>query len=71
MTGRSYEEKRSGSQASALYVISLTIVFLCQSALYESWSIPVAVMLVVPLASIITVPSAANVGGVVADGPAR
>src|ERR1700730_15133956 len=48
-TGLSYEEVRSGSQAPALYAVSLTIVFLCLAALYESWSIPVAVMLVVPL----------------------
>ncbi len=48
-TGLSYEERLSGSQAPALYAISLTVVFLCLAALYESWSIPVAVMLVVPL----------------------
>jgi len=54
-TGLSYEEKRSGSQAPALYVISLTVVFLCLSALYESWSIPFAVMLVVPLGIIGTI----------------
>jgi multidrug efflux pump len=48
-TGLSFEEKLSGSQAPALYAISLIVVFLCLAALYESWSIPVAVMLVVPL----------------------
>jgi multidrug efflux pump len=48
-TGLSFEERRSGSQAPALYAISLIVVFLCLAALYESWSIPVAVMLVVPL----------------------
>jgi multidrug efflux pump len=48
-TALSYEEKLSGSQAPSLYAISLTVVFLCLAALYESWSIPVAVMLVVPL----------------------
>jgi multidrug efflux pump len=48
-TGLSYEERLSGSQAPALYAISLVVVFLCLAALYESWSIPVAVMLVVPL----------------------
>ena len=48
-TGLSFEEKRSGSQALPLYAISLTVVFLCLAALYESWSIPFAVMLVVPL----------------------
>ncbi len=48
-TGLSYEERLSGSQAPALYALSLLMVFLCLAALYESWSIPVAVMLVVPL----------------------
>jgi len=48
-TGLSYEERMSGSQAPALYAISLIVVFLCLAALYESWSIPTAVMLVVPL----------------------
>jgi hydrophobe/amphiphile efflux-1 (HAE1) family protein len=54
-TGLSYEERRAGSQAPLLYAVSLTIVFLCLAALYESWSIPVAVMLVVPLGIIGTV----------------
>ena len=54
-TGLSYEERLSGSQAPALYAVSLVIVFLCLAALYESWSIPVAVMLVVPLGIIGTV----------------
>jgi multidrug efflux pump len=48
-TGLSYEERLSGSQAPALYAISLVVIFLCLAALYESWSIPTAVMLVVPL----------------------
>ncbi|HVT23633.1 MAG TPA: efflux RND transporter permease subunit [Rhizomicrobium sp.] len=48
-TGISYQERLSGSQAPALYALSLLVVFLCLAALYESWSIPVAVMLVVPL----------------------
>jgi hydrophobe/amphiphile efflux-1 (HAE1) family protein len=54
-TGLSYEEKRSGSQAPALYAISLLVVFLCLAALYESWSIPFSVMLVVPLGIIGTI----------------
>ena len=54
-TGLSYEERRSGAQAPLLYAISLLIVFLCLAALYESWSIPFAVMLVVPLGIIGTV----------------
>jgi multidrug efflux pump len=48
-TGLSFEERSSGQQAPALYAISLVVVFLCLAALYESWSIPTAVMLVVPL----------------------
>lgn len=48
-TGLSFEERLSGSQAPALYALSLLIVFLCLAALYESWSIPFSVMLVVPL----------------------
>ncbi|HEY0257562.1 MAG TPA: efflux RND transporter permease subunit, partial [Candidatus Methylacidiphilales bacterium] len=48
-TGLSYEEKRAGAQSGSLYAISLVVVFLCLAALYESWSIPFAVMLVVPL----------------------
>jgi hydrophobe/amphiphile efflux-1 (HAE1) family protein len=48
-TGLSYEEKLSGSQAPALYAVSLLIVFLCLAALYESWAVPFSVMLVVPL----------------------
>ena len=48
-TGTSFEERRSGSQAPALYALSLLVVFLCLAALYESWSVPFAVMLVVPL----------------------
>lgn len=48
-TGASLQERMSGSQAPALYAISLLVVFLCLAALYESWSIPFSVMLVVPL----------------------
>src|SRR5690606_16203059 len=44
-SGTSYEERASGSQAPALYALSLLVVFLCLAALYESWSIPFAVML--------------------------
>lgn len=47
--GTSYEERRSGSQAPLLFAASLFIVFLCLAALYESWSIPTAVLMVVPL----------------------
>lgn len=48
-TGTSYEEKLSGSDAPYLFALSLIVVFLSLAALYESWSIPFAVMLVVPL----------------------
>ena len=48
-TGQSYEERLSGSQAPALYTISLLVVFLCLAALYESWAIPFSVILAVPL----------------------
>jgi HAE1 family hydrophobic/amphiphilic exporter-1/multidrug efflux pump len=48
-SGLSYEERISGANAPALYAISILVVFLCLAALYESWSIPLSVMLVVPL----------------------
>jgi hydrophobe/amphiphile efflux-1 (HAE1) family protein len=48
-SGLSLEEREAGAQAPALYALSLLIVFLCLAALYESWSIPFSVMLVVPL----------------------
>ena len=48
-TGQSYQEILSGNQATMLMVLSILVVFLCLAALYESWSVPVAVLLVVPL----------------------
>ncbi|GAM03022.1 MULTISPECIES: efflux RND transporter permease subunit [Novosphingobium] len=48
-TGLSYEERMGSGQAPALYALSLAVVFLCLAALYESWSVPIAVILVVPL----------------------
>jgi len=48
-TGISYEERLSGGQAPLLYALSLLVVFLCLAALYESWSVPAAVMMIVPL----------------------
>lgn len=48
-TGLSLEERDSGNQTGPLLVLSMLIVFLCLAALYESWSIPVSVLLVVPL----------------------
>lgn len=47
--GISYEERQTGAQAPALYALSILIVFLCLAALYESWAVPFAVILVVPL----------------------
>ncbi|MET0290835.1 MAG: efflux RND transporter permease subunit, partial [Steroidobacteraceae bacterium] len=48
-SGLSFQERQSSGQAPLLYAISLIVVFLCLAALYESWSIPVSVLLVVPL----------------------
>jgi multidrug efflux pump len=48
-TGLSYEQVQAGSQTTALYTISAVVILLCLAALYESWPIPFAVMLVVPL----------------------
>jgi multidrug efflux pump len=48
-TGQSYEERAAGAQTPLLYSLSLLVVFLCLAALYESWSVPTSVLLVVPL----------------------
>ena len=48
-SGQSFEERLSSGQAPLLYAISLLVVFLCLAALYESWSIPFSVLLVIPL----------------------
>jgi len=48
-TGTSYQERLAGSQSLLLYALSLLVVFLCLAALYESWTIPISVMLIVPL----------------------
>jgi uncharacterized membrane protein len=48
-SGTSYQERLAGGQAPILYGVSLIVVFLCLAALYESWSVPVAVLLVIPL----------------------
>lgn len=48
-TGMSYQERMAGSQAPMLYALSIIVVFLCLAALYESWSVPFAVILAVPL----------------------
>lgn len=61
-TGMSYQERLSGNQAPALITISLIVVFLCLAALYESWSIPFSVMMVVPL-GVLGALIAANLSG--------
>ena len=48
-SGASYQERVASGQAPLLYAVSLIVIFLCLAALYESWSIPLAVLLVVPL----------------------
>ena len=49
LTGLSFEEAASGAQAPALYGLSILVIYLCLAALYESWAIPLSVMLVIPL----------------------
>ena len=58
-TGESYQERAAGSQTPLLYTLSLIVVFLCLAALYESWSIPTAILLAVPLGVIGAVLAAA------------
>jgi len=48
-SGLSYQERMSGSQAPILYAFSIFVIFLCLAALYESWTVPFAVLLVLPL----------------------
>ena len=48
-TGLSYQERMSGSQAPLLYAFSIFVIFLCLAALYESWTIPIAILMVLPL----------------------
>ncbi|WNL47062.1 efflux RND transporter permease subunit [Dyella sp. BiH032] len=54
-TGQSYQEREAGAQAPMLYILSVLVVFLCLAALYESWSIPTAVLMVAPLGILGTV----------------
>lgn len=61
-SGQSYQERLSGSQAPFLYAVSILFVFLCLAALYESWSVPFAVMLVVPLGIVGAVLGTAGAG---------
>jgi multidrug efflux pump len=48
-TGLSFQEEASGAQAPALYALSILVIYLCLAALYESWAIPLSVMMVIPL----------------------
>ena len=48
-TGLSYQERMSSSQAPLLYAFSVFVIFLCLAALYESWTIPIANLLMLPL----------------------
>jgi multidrug efflux pump len=66
LTGLSYQEQQSGAQAPALYALSIIIIYLCLSALYESWTIPLSVMLVIPL-GVIGAVAAASVRGLFND----
>ncbi|MFY2564256.1 efflux RND transporter permease subunit [Corallococcus terminator] len=54
-TGQSYQERAAGAQTPLLYTLSLLLVFLCLAAMYESWTIPTAVLLVAPLGILGTV----------------
>ncbi len=60
--GLSYEERQAGANASALYVLSILVVFLCLAALYESWTVPFAVLLAVPIGALGTVLATAGRG---------
>ena len=57
-TGLSYQERMAGSQASLLYAFSVLVIFLCLAALYESWPIPISILMALPLGAI---------GGVIAS----
>ncbi len=61
-TGQSYQERAAGAQTPLLYTLSLLIVFLCLAAMYESWTIPTAVLLVAPLGILGTVLASAMRG---------
>jgi multidrug efflux pump len=65
-TGLSYQQLLSGAQAPLLYGLSLLVIFLCLAALYESWSVPFAVMLVIPL-GVVGVLAAALLRGLTND----
>jgi multidrug efflux pump len=62
LTGLSFQEQLSGAQAPALYALSILIIYLCLAALYESWAIPLSVILVIPLGVIGAVAAASARG---------
>src|SRR5579871_4246257 len=66
LTGLSYQEQASGAQAPALYALSILVIYLCLAALYESWAIPLSVMMVIPL-GVIGAVSAASLRGLFND----
>ncbi len=66
LTGLSYQEQLSGSQAPSLYALSILVIYLCLAALYESWAIPLSVMLVIPL-GVIGALAAASLRGLFND----
>jgi len=51
-TGISYQERQAGTQAAPLYAFSILIIFLCVAALYESWTVPIAILLALPLGAV-------------------
>jgi len=51
-TGLSYQERMAGSQAPLLYAFSILVIFLCLAALYESWPVPISILLALPLGAI-------------------
>jgi uncharacterized membrane protein len=61
-SGLSYQERLAGTQTAKLYTISILVVFLCLAALYESWSVPLSVLLVIPL-GVVGAVLAANLRG--------
>jgi multidrug efflux pump len=62
LTGLSFQEQQSGAQAPALYGLSILIIYLCLAALYESWAIPLSIILVIPLGVIGAVAAASARG---------
>ena len=66
LTGLSFQEQAAGAEAPALYALSILVIYLCLAALYESWAIPISVMLVIPL-GVIGAVAAASMRGLFND----